>query len=153
MFPVFTFQFFPFFQAFSNYPIQGSPYILSSTWASSLSESLCFGVLAFHFQPNQDYIRSVCLDRWRSDTRFVFSGTNPRSLLFLLDQGSPSPISIYSSLGHVNTFIITSIYLFIYRIMILRIEKEKHILRCPETGVTVCWSWMSGPSLTHAVRP
>lgn len=50
----------------------------------------------------------------RSDTRFVFSGTNPRSLLFLLDQGSPSPISIYSSLGHVNTFIITSIYLFIY---------------------------------------
>lgn len=89
----------------------------------------------------------------RSDTRFVFSGTNPRSLLFLLNQGSPSPISIYSSLGHVNTFIITSTYLFIYRIMILRIEKEKHILRCPETGVTVCWSWMSGPSLTNAVRP
>lgn len=37
--------------------------------------------------------------------------------------------------------------------MILRIEKEKHILKSPETGVTVCWSWMSGPSLTHAVRP
>lgn len=112
VFPVFTFQFFPFFEAFSNYPIQGSPYILSSTWASSLSESVRLGVLAFHFQPNQDYTQSVCLDRCalRHTLRLL---RNKSQILALLGQGSPSPISIYSSLGHVNTFINTLIYLFI----------------------------------------
>lgn len=147
------FQYLRFFEAFSHYPTLRSQSILSSTWASSFSESACFGVLAFHFHPNQEHTWYAQTDVPSHTHHFVFSGTNPRFLLFLLGQGSPSPISIYSALSHVNT---STTYLFVYLFilrMILLIEKEKHILRCPETGVTVYWSWMSGPSLTHRIRP